>query len=130
MKKIIVSFSMILLSVFVFGQNSFEIKKIGTQYTESQINSAFTTADFCGSYFQTKRNLLVFNDGSEVELKSKTELLNEGISLSESCFLSDETHYFKSIWSIAANGMIMKGFDSQAYPTEKEYYHYNNINKQ
>lgn len=121
---------MILLSVSVYSQSSFEIKKIGSQYTSSQLSSAFESADFCGSYFQSKRNLIVFNDGSEVELKSKNELLNQGITLSENCFLTDDTHYFKSIWSIAENGMIMKGSDTQAYPTEKEYYHFNNINKQ
>lgn len=130
MKKIVVSSLMILLSAFVFSQSSYEIKKTGTQYTAAQLNAAFASADFCGSYFQTKRNLIVFNDGSEVELKSKTELVNEGITLFEGCFLTDDTHFFKSIWSLSANGMIMKGSDTQTYPTEKEYYHYNNINKQ
>lgn len=130
MKKTILSLVMMMFSVCLFAQNTFEIKKVGSQYSSSQITAAFASADFCGSYFQSKRNILVFNDGSEVELKSKAELLGQGISLPESCFISDETHYFKSIWSISQNGMIMKGFDTQTYPTEKEYYHYNNINKQ
>lgn len=130
MKKIVLSLVMMIFSICLFAQETYEIKKVGSQYTTSEINAAFASANLCGSYFQSKRNILVFIDGSEIELKSKTELQNQGITLAESCFLSDETHYFKNLWSIAENGMIMKGFDTQTYPTEKEYYHYNNINKQ
>jgi hypothetical protein len=130
MKKIVLSLVMMMSSICLFAQETYEIKKVGSQYTTSEINAAFTSANLCGSYFQSKRNILVFIDGSEIELKSKSELQNQGITLAESCFLSDETHYFKNLWSIAENGMIMKGFDTQTYPTEKEYYHYNNINKQ
>ena len=54
----------------------------------------------------------------------------KGVNIAPSCFIEDNVHYVKAIWSINDLGMIMKGFDNSAYPTEKEYYHYNHINKQ
>jgi len=123
--------SMLLFSIFLgYSQSKFEIKKIGSQYSMEQLSNAFGGADFCGSFFPTKRNLIVLNDGSEVELKSGNELGSEGIALSNSCLLSDDTHYVISIWSVSADGYLMRGFDSNAYPTEKEYYHFNNLEKQ
>lgn len=130
MKKILITSVMLLCLSVSLAQSKFEIKKVGNTYTVDQLSAAFNSADFCGSYFQTTRNLIVFNDGSEVELKSGSEMIAEGISISPSCLISDDTHYVKSIWSISSEGYIMKGFDTSVYPTEKEYYHYNNIKKQ
>jgi len=108
-----------------FSQNTFEIIKIGTAYTPDQITNALLKADMCGSYFQTKRNSLEFIDGTTVEMKSKTELVEEKVQLPESCFISDETVYYKAIWSIAENGMLLKGFNTELYKSEKEYQRYN-----
>lgn len=130
MKKLLLTSTMMFMVLCAFSQNSFEIIKIGTTYTTDQITTALVSADLCGSYFQTKRNTLEFNDGTIVELKSKNEIDNLGLSYPFSCFIEDNVHYFKAIWSINDVGMIMKGFDNSAYPTEKEYYHYNQINKQ
>lgn len=121
---------MVFLFCIGFSQSKFDIKTTGTQYSSEQLTAAFNSADLCGSYFQTKRNLIVFNDGSEVELKSGAELINQGTPIPPSCLLNDDTHYVISIWSISNEGYLMKGFDTNAYPTEKEYYHYNNLKKQ
>lgn len=130
MKKLLITSLMMFSFCIGYSQSKFEIKKTGSQYSAEQLNAAFSSADFCGSYYTTKRNLIVFNDGSEVELKSGQELLNQGTPLASSCILSDDTHYVISIWSISPEGYILKGFDTNTYPSQKEYYHYNNINKQ
>jgi len=130
MKKIILSSFFMMLCTITFSQSTFEIKNIGDQYSSEQISSVFNSADFCGSYFETKRNLITLNDGSQIELKSGRELANSGISIAPSCLLADYSIYFISIWSISTEGYLMKGFDNTLYPTEKEYYRNNNINKQ
>ena len=119
-----------MLCTITFSQSTFEIKKIGDQYSSEQISSVFNSADFCGSYFETKRNLITLNDGSEIELKSGRELVDSGVDIAPSCLLADDSIYFISIWSISQEGYLMKGFDNTLYPTEKEYYRNNNINKQ
>lgn len=125
MKRLLLTSAMMLLVFCAFSQNTFEIIKVGTSYTEEQITNALLQADMCGSYFQTKRNTLEFNDGTIVEMKSKTELVEEKIQLPESCFLSDETVYYKAIWSIAENNLLLKGFDNEHFGTDKKYKHYN-----
>jgi hypothetical protein len=130
MKKLLITSVMMFSFCIGYSQSKFEIKKTGSQYTAEQLTAAFSSADFCGSYFQAKRNLIVFNDGSEVELKSGEELSNQGTPVPSSCVISDETHYFISVWSLGENNTLMKGFDNVAYPSEKEYYHINNINRQ
>ena len=130
MKKIILSSFFMMLCTITFSQSTFEIKKIGDQYTSAQITAVFSSADFCGSYYQSKRNLITLNDGSEIELKSGRELVDSGVDIAPSCLLADDSIYFISIWSISQEGYLMKGFDNTLNPTEKEYYHKNNINKQ
>jgi hypothetical protein len=130
MKKLLITSVMMFSFCIGYSQSKFEIKTTGSEYTAEQLNAAFSNSDFCGSFYQSKRNLIVFNDGSEVELKSGEELTAQGITVAPSCIISDDTHFVKSIWSISAEGYILKGFDTNTYPSEKEYYHYNNINKQ
>jgi len=116
---------MMFIVLCAFSQNTFEIIKVGTTYKTDQITNALLKADMCGSFFQSKRNSIEFNDGTIVELKSKTELDAEKIQLSESCVISDETVYYKAIWSIAENNLLLKGFDNEHYGTDKKYKHYN-----
>ena len=130
MKKILLSSLFMMLCIIAFSQSTFEIKKIGNQYSSEQISAVFNSADFCGSYFETKRNLITLNDGSEIELKSGRELVDSEVNIAPSCLLRDDSIYFISTWSISPEGYLMKGFDNTLYPTEKEYYHNNNINKQ
>jgi hypothetical protein len=39
--------------------------------------------------------------------------------------LTDETVYYKAIWSIAENNLLLKGFDNEHFGTDKKYKHYN-----
>lgn len=125
MKSIALSSLMMLCSFFAFSQ-SFEVKNVGTQYSLSQIETAFANANFCGSYFTDKRNILVLNDGSIVELLSKEELNNNGFPIGESCFLNSNEVYYQAQWSITPEGHLLKGMN--AYTSEKEYKHYNTEN--
>lgn len=125
MKKIVLSFIMILIGVFAFTQSSFEVKSLGSLYSIEQITSAFSTSDFCGAHFNSKRNILVLVDGTIVELKSKTELEAVGINFPLSCFMNDNDTYYKAIWSIGEKGTLLKGYNTELYSSEKEYKHYN-----
>ncbi|MEJ6583953.1 MAG: hypothetical protein QNL61_06965 [Crocinitomicaceae bacterium] len=110
-----------------FGQSFYEIKELGTIYSAQQIDSAFQSADFCGSFFITKRNVLVMNDGAIVELKSRQELTSAAQwTLGEFCSINDNETYYEAIWSIHPSGKLLKGFDTEKYPSEKEYLHYTN----
>lgn len=111
-----------------YAQSKFEIKKTGSQYSFEQINAAFSNADFCGSHFQNKSNTIVLNDGAEIVLLSKAELISRGVEMPESCFLADDTHFIKAMWSISPEGHLLKGFDNSLYGTEKEYKRYNEEN--
>ena len=89
-----------LLLIFLVGffglslsQDYYQIKSLGHNYSDQTIRNAFKSADFCGSHFESKRNKIVFDDGAIVELKSKVELLNEGIQILNSCVISDALNY-------------------------------------
>lgn len=125
MKRLLLTSMMMFMIHCAFSQKTFEIIKVGTTYKTDQITNALLNADMCGSFFQSKRNSIEFNDGTIVELKSKTELDAEKIQLSESCVISDETVFYKAIWSIAENNLLLKGFDNEHYGTDKKYKHYN-----
>lgn len=116
---------MIWSTYFAFSQ-VFEIKTVGSQYSIDQIQSAFSAANFCGSFFSAQRNIIALNDGSIVELLDREELENAGIVLQDSCFLPDEATFFNAEWSISVEGRLLKGIN--AYNTEKEYYHYKSGN--
>lgn len=125
MKSLALSSLMVLCSFFAFSQN-FEVKNVGSQYTLNQIQTAFSNANFCGSFFTTKRNVIVLNDGSTVELLSRQELTEQGISLGESCFLKNDEVYYQAQWAITPDGHLLKGMN--AYNSEKEYIHNNTEN--
>ena len=86
-------------------ENQYEIKKIGTIYSAQQITEAFDSAKFCGSHFQTKRNLWKLDDGSEVELLSASEING----LDQSCIISDDTEISYCEYSIHS-GVILKKY--------------------
>ena len=94
-----------------YGQNYFELVQVGSEYSKEEINEAFSTATFCGYHFNSKRNLLVFDDGTQVELLSKEELLNptiENLGLSDKCFREDHLVFQESVWYIK-NEKIVRG---------------------
>jgi hypothetical protein len=119
--KPITTLIIVMFSSFLGFSQSFSIQKLGTEYSEIQVNSAMQNADLCGGYFYSKPNVLIFNDGTEVVLKSKQQMLSEGLTINESCFISDSDIYHKSIWSIAEGNHLLKGFQSELYGTPKEY---------
>jgi hypothetical protein len=118
MKYILSILIFALNSSFSFSQTTFEIKQLGTNYTQEQITQTFSIADFCGAYFVSKRNSIQLNDGAIVELKSQSELANSGITLPQSCVLADTIVYHSAAWSISAEGRLMKGLSPQLSPAE------------
>lgn len=116
--KYLLSFLIIALcSSFSFSQTTFEIKHLGTQYTQEEITQTFSDADFCGAYFVSKRNSIQLNDGAVIELKSQGEMESSGILMPPSCFLQDQVIYHTATWSIS-NGHLMKAVATQLSPSE------------
>lgn len=113
---------MILSTYFTFSQ-VFEVKSLGSKYSIEQIQNAFNTSNFCGSFFSEQRNVITLIDGSLVELLNREELENAGIILQDSCFLPDNVTFLNTDWSITKDGELLKG--TKPYAIEKENYHYN-----
>lgn len=86
----------------------FIIVKTGSKYTQEFLQASLRKANFCGSFYQNKRNEIVFDDGSVIQLKSKTEFVSEGGSLGVSCVMEDADHYNFFSWSISEEGYILK----------------------
>jgi hypothetical protein len=116
-------FAFLLISSITRAQEKFEIQNTGTKYSTEQIAAAFKNADFCGSFYNTKRNIIKLDDGAEVALKSGVELEQEGLKLDSSCLLSDDITFYDYSWGIASNGFITKAFNSDLHKSEKEYKH-------
>ncbi len=128
MIKTILTLTTIAFSISGLSQSKFEIRQIGSTYSADQIQNAFEKANLCGSYYLDKRNVLKMSDGTIVELKSAKEIDSEKMILTEDCILPEGTVYYECIWSIAENGMLMKGFPTEKYKSEKEYKHVNHEN--
>jgi len=113
MKKL-VCLSVLLVSFFSYSQDKskyYQIAKIGTQYSVELITKAFDSANMCGSFYESKPNNIVFDDGTIVRLLSKKDLV--GItSYGNDCFLVDTTKNQNIIWGILPNGTITKGYNS------------------
>lgn len=103
---------LIFLSTFIsFSQENkkkFEILKVGDKYSKEIIQKAFSTADLCGSYLQTKNHDIVLDDGTIVRLFSKNEISN--FKFSNDCFVSDNTDFSHITWSISSSAIIVKGY--------------------
>jgi len=121
MNKIILSLSALALTVISNAQTKIEIKINGSKYSTNQLFQAFESADMCGSFYMNKRNSLKMDDGSTVELRSANELRANGVAINDDCILPDNALYYYSIWSVAENGLLMKGSDSERFKSEKEY---------
>jgi hypothetical protein len=121
MNKIILMLCALALSAISKAQTKVEVKSKGSKYSTEQIIQAFESADMCGSFYMNKRNILKMDDGSIVELRSASELITSGISISDDCILPDNVLYYYSIWSVADNGLLLKGSDTERFKSEKEY---------
>ena len=111
MKKSIALIALILSSGTTFSQSAYQVKTSGQNYSLPQIQTAIESADFCGYYYTDERHLLVFDDGTEVELKSNDELLIEGVTLANSCVTSDRKEN-PVVWAIGGNGKILRSGSS------------------
>jgi hypothetical protein len=60
-------FAFLLISSITRAQEKFEIQNTGTKYSIEQIAAAFKNADFCGSFYNTKRNIIKLDDGAIVD---------------------------------------------------------------
>lgn len=109
MKRLLLICILVTTSSLSYSQSKFEIKTVGRSYSSDKINIAMSAADFCGTYYETKRNVITFNDGSVVELFSKVEMEASGIFLAASCFLNNEVNSNEYVWSISEEGIITKG---------------------
>jgi hypothetical protein len=74
---------MTLCSYITFSQNYYQVKVLGVDYTQIQIDQAFASADFCGSHKYSERRELTFNDGTVIELLGSTELATIDSSCSQ-----------------------------------------------
>ena len=128
MIKTILTLATIVISISGLSQSKFEIRQIGSTYSADQIQNAFEKANLCGSYYLDKRNVLKMIDGTIVELKSAKEIHSEKMILEDDCIIAEGVVYYECIWSIAQNGMLLKGFQSEKYKSEKEYKHVNHEN--
>jgi hypothetical protein len=115
MKRLILICILVTTNSLSYSQSKFEIKTVGKSYSSDKINTAMSTANFCGSYFETKRNVITFNDGSVVELYSKVEMEVSGIFLAASCFLNDEVNSNEYVWAISEEDIITKGHSDYIY---------------
>ena len=111
MKKAITIITLILSAGTTFAQSTYEVTAAGQNYTLAQIQAAIESADFCGYYYSDERHLLLFDDGTEVELKSNDELLIEGVTLANACVTADRKEN-PVVWAIGANGTISRGATS------------------
>ena len=101
----------LLFSFPVFSQfkkANFFVVKVGTKYSEPQLVKAFTNANMCGQFLMSKSNDITLDDGSIIRFLSKKEIGLNG-TLSDDCFLPDNTKFPKVFWSILANGYVGKG---------------------
>lgn len=106
MKKFILLFFVVLFYLPIQGQsNFFVVTKTGTKYTEAQLKESVKKADWCGYFHENSRYLLTFEDGSTVELFSKTELGE--LRLNDACFQNENTKD-NGIYKIHESGILIR----------------------
>lgn len=95
-----------LFSTTSYGQSSaFEIIKVGNQYSQSILNETMSKVDFCGMINPSESYLIVFDDGSEVKVKSAIELQTEVVP---TCIREINIVEEGINWSIKGNSILMK----------------------
>lgn len=97
-------------SHFLFAQNSFEIKAVGSSYSHAELVSALTNANLCNFYYSDKRRVLSFDDGAQVELFSKSELP----TLSENCFIPSSFQNNDEYWEVSSTGVLIRRIQTQS----------------
>jgi hypothetical protein len=100
---------LILLLTFVGNnhlnaQTNFEIKSLGTSYSEVEINNAMLNAEWCKYYYSSERRELNFDDGAIVELKKQSELFG----VDPSCVIEKNPTHDNNIWQISSSGKLIR----------------------
>lgn len=88
---------------YASAQTIYEVKEVGSQYTQAQIDQAFMAADFCGYVKSTIRTEIELNDGTKIELLP----INEQPNLDASCAQADNYVFPDATWKISSTGIVV-----------------------
>ena len=101
----IITLSMIFFSAsYVSAQTIYEVKEVGSQYTQTQIDQAFGSADFCGYIKTSIRTKIELNDGTKIEFLPISEQPN----LDPSCAQADNYVFPDATWKISSTGIVVR----------------------
>lgn len=99
-------FLVLLPTVFAQAQSQFyEIIQIGNKYSQQDLSTSISNADWCGYFNSDNRFKLTFDDGSVVELLSKKELSSTEYKVD--CFQNEKTEDL-AIYKIHESGIIVR----------------------
>jgi len=104
MKKIITLGLIIFSASYISAQTIYEVKELGTDYSQSQIDQAFATANFCGFYYSSENRVLNFDDGAVIELKNATDLP----AVDSGCFIKKQVAHMNEIWRLSDDGHLLR----------------------
>ena len=90
---------------YTHAQEKHSVIQLGNKYSSVQLIEAVNKANCCGYYHQVIGFKLQFDDGVIVHLKSKSQLLQSGHELSQSCFQSNLSES-NNVFVIAENGNL------------------------
>lgn len=91
----------------------FNIKSLGSKYSEDQMKSALLGAEWCGLINPMENYTLTFDDGSVVEMLSQKNLVSNSIQLDPTCVREAD---FKeaAVYGISPNGYILRMMSKSA----------------
>lgn len=104
--RTLLSIGLIFTSLAFYSQNKFSSIQLGAKYSKLQIEGAINKANWCGYYHEIENFEILFDDGTRVLLKSKNQLIEEGILKEDNCFQSEKSSN-KHLYSISKNGKIL-----------------------
>lgn len=113
MKKFLVTCGILMLGFQGFSQNYYEIRNVGTIYSEELIRSAFNNANLCGYYYADERRVIVLDDKTEIVLYAANE--NEGIS--QNCIVPVKPD--NAIYKISESGIVVRILPTTGVKQEK-----------
>ena len=106
-KTIITAFLILFFLNQSFSQSqNFEVKKMGKKYSEIQLVTALSNADWCGYFHENSRYIITFDDGASVELLSKKEI-SSSEKLNDACF-QNENIKDNGIYKIHESGALVR----------------------
>lgn len=101
MKTIAIAIFLLAFNNLNAQESNFSIVKIGDKYSQEQLITSMSGADWCGYYFLNEKHQLKFDDGSIVEFKSASEIDGLDHSCVGQPYEDDKTY------SIHSTGRIM-----------------------